>query len=88
METMQRKLIDLSVPVVKAIGAKARARSMSFKRYVESLIEDDAKKDGWIDLIPADVTDPELTSLVGIAANKNMDESFDDRLEYILSKMH
>ena len=42
METVQRKLIDLRAPVVRAISAKAKAKSMSFKKYVENLIEQDA----------------------------------------------
>ena len=40
----------------------------------------------YIDLIPVDVTDPELTGLVGIAVG-SVEES-DERLEYILSKLH
>ena len=88
METMQRKLIDLSMPVVKAIGIKARANSMSFKRYVEYLIEKDAKEGGDYALIPDEVTDPKLIGLVGIASGKGIDDGADDRLEYILSKMH
>lgn len=42
----------------------------------------------YIDLIPVDVTDSELTGLVGIAAGQNLDGIPDDRLEYILSNLH
>ena len=87
MEKVQRKLIDLSVPVVRAISIKAKAKSMSFKRYVESLIEKDAAEDNGLGMIPEGVSDPFLLSLVGIASAPADDES-DDRLDYILSKMH
>ena len=89
METVQRKLIDLRGPVVRAISIKARAKSMSFKRYVEQLIEEDAARDNSLSLIPEEVTDPVLLGLVGIAAGQSpARESADDRLDYILSKLH
>ena len=89
METVQRKLIDLRGPVVRAISIKARAKSLSFKRYVEQLIEEDAARDNSLSLIPAEVTDPVLLGLVGIAAGQSpASEPADDRLDYILSKLH
>lgn len=89
METVQRKLIDLRGPVVRAISIKARAKSLSFKRYVEQLIEEDAARDNSLSLIPEEVTDPVLLGLVGIAAGQSpASESADDRLDYILSKLH
>ena len=89
METVQRKLIDLRGPVVRAISIKARAKSMSFKRYVEQLIEEDAARDNSLSLIPEEVTDPVLLGLVGIAADQSpASEPADDRLDYILSKLH
>jgi hypothetical protein len=89
METVQRKLIDLRGPVVRAISIKARAKSMSFKRYVEQLIEEDAARDNSLSLIPEEVTDPALLGLVGIAAGQSpAGEPADDRLDYILSKLH
>lgn len=86
METVQRKLIDLRAPVVRAISVKARAKSMTFKRYVEQLVEEDAARDGGLGLIPEDVTDPVLIGMVGMAAGDS--EPGDDRLDYILSKLH
>ena len=88
METVQRKLIDLRAPVVRAISVKAKAKSMSFKRYVEHLIEQDAAAGGGLDLIPEDVTDPILLGMVGIAAGNTAPGKPDDRLDYILSKLH
>lgn len=89
METVQRKLIDLRSPVVRAISIKARAKSLSFKRYVEQLIEEDAARDNSLSLIPEEVTDPVLLGLVGIAAGQSTaSEPADDRLDYILSKLH
>ncbi|MBO4475438.1 MAG: hypothetical protein J5737_01770 [Bacteroidales bacterium] len=85
---MQRKLIDLRTPVVMAISAKAKAKSMSFKRYVEQLVEQDAASDNGFALIPEDVTDPVLLGMVGIAAGKADTSKPDDRLDYILSKLH
>ena len=88
METVQRKLIDLRAPVVRAISIKARAKSLSFKRYVEQLIEEDAAKDNSLSLIPDEVTDPVLLGMVGIAAGNTDTGKPDDRLDYILSKLH
>lgn len=85
---MQRKLIDLRAPVVRAISLKAKAKSMSFKKYVETLVEKDAAEGNSYALIPEGVTDPVLTSLVGIAARPCEDDTNDDRLNYIISKMH
>lgn len=88
METVQRKLIDLRAPVVRAISAKAKAKSMSFKKYVENLIEQDAATGNGLALIPEEVTDPVLLGMVGIAAGNTDTGKPDDRLDYILSKLH
>lgn len=88
METVQRKLIDLRAPVVRAISAKAKAKSMSFKKYVENLIEQDAATGNGLSLIPEEVTDPVLLGMVGIAAGNTDTGKPDDRLDYILSKLH
>ncbi|MBO4566232.1 MAG: hypothetical protein J5695_03295 [Bacteroidales bacterium] len=85
---MQRKLIDLRAPVVMAISAKAKAKSMSFKRYVEQLVEQDAASGNGFALIPEEVTDPVLLGMVGIGAGKADTSKPDDRLDYILSKLH
>ena len=62
---------------------------MSFKKYVEQLIEEDAAKNCNLSLIPEEVTDPVLLGLVGIAAGPSQaNEPDDDRLDYILSKLH
>lgn len=88
METVQRKLIDLRAPVVMAISAKAKAKSMSFKKYVEHLVEQDAASGNGLALIPEEVTDPVLLGMVGIAAGNPDTGKPDDRLDYILSKLH
>lgn len=83
----QRKLIDLSLPTIQIIGRKARSRSMSFKRYVEMLVEEDAGKTEGQEVIPEEVTDKNLIGLIGIARPLNPDAEHDDRLDYILSKL-
>ena len=88
METLQRKLIDLSPGVVRVISRKARSRSMSCKKYIEALVEQDALKDEDYSLIPEDVTDPVLLSLVGIARKPSAEaREQDERLDYIMSKL-
>ena len=83
----QRKLIDLSLPTIQIIGRKARSRSMSFKRYVEMLVEEDAGKTEGLEVIPEEVTDKNLIGLIGIARPLHPDAKHDDRLDYILSKL-
>ena len=83
----QRKLIDLSLSTIQIIGKKARSRSMSFKRYVEMLVEEDAGKSDGLETIPEEVTDKKLIGLIGIARPLHPDAGRDDRLDYILSKL-
>ena len=88
METVQRKLIDLSPGVLRVISRKARSHSMSCKKYIEALVEQDALKDEAFSAIPEDVTDPVLLSLVGIARKPSQEEMVqDERMDYILSKL-
>lgn len=88
MEMMQRKLIDLSPGVLRIIDRKARSRSMSCKKYIEKLVEEDAMSSEREAIIPEDITDPVLLGLVGIAARRRgADTTGDDRLDYILSKL-
>ena len=85
---MQRKLIDLRPSVLDIISQKARKRSMSCKKYIESLVEEDARACDTEILMPDDVSDPVLLGLVGIAKKSCASEILkDDRLDYILSKM-
>lgn len=84
METTVRKLIDVELPVVRILSQKARSRNMTFKRYVEQLIERDAASGSsapGLDCIESE----DLKSLVGIAKTKRSVR--DDKLEYILSKL-
>ena len=61
---------------------------MSCKKYIEALVEQDALKDEDYSLIPEDVTDPVLLSLVGIARKPSAeDREQDERLDYIISKL-
>lgn len=84
----QRKLIDLPLPIVRIIGKKAKNRSMSFKRYVEQLIEEDARQSDEMEAVPEEVTDENLIGLIGIARPLHTDAgSNDNRLQYILSKL-
>ena len=88
METLQRKLIDLSPGVLRIIDRKARSRSMSCKRYIERLVEEDALNGSPDAIVPDDVNDPVLLGLVGIARRRHVDnDADDDRLDYIISKL-
>ena len=61
---------------------------MSCKKYIEALVEQDALKDEDYSLIPEDVTDPVLLSLVGIARKPSAEDREQDvRLDYIMSKL-
>lgn len=53
------------------------------------LIEENAAIDNSLSLMPEEVTDPILLGLVGIASGQSpAGEPADDRLDYILSKLH
>ena len=81
----KRKLIDLSEPVFDVLSMQARQEGVSLKKYIEKLLEDEAERRR--PAIPADVTDPRILSLVGIAKNGLSTAAADDeRLQYILSK--
>ena len=61
---------------------------MSCKKYIEARVEQDALNDEDYSLIPEDVTDPVLLSLVGIARKPSAeDREQDERLDYIMSKL-
>lgn len=87
MITTQKKLITLTIPVINSIRSKARAKNMTFKRYVEELITEDAGKDDKLPVIPDEVSDIGLISLAGIINSKSLKEMKDDRVDYILSKL-
>ena len=82
----KRKLIDLSEPVFTALSMQARKEGISLKKYIEKLLETEAERRR--PTIPADVTDPQILSLVGIAKNglSSAASEEDERLQYILSK--
>lgn len=86
MGTATRKLIDLEPSVIRIINCKARNRNMSFKRYVEDLIREDAKDVSELEDAYSDIGSQELLSLVGIAKEIKEDKT-DDKLNYILSKL-
>ena len=62
-----RKLIDLEPSVIRRINCKARMRNMTFKRYVEELITNDAKTIELAEKKYSEIINQELLSLIGIA---------------------
>lgn len=85
METATRKLIDIKAQVFQVLSGKARRQGVSLKRYIEDLLEADARQDE----IPAPegVSDPKILRLIGIAKPQlPLDGAEDERLQYILSK--
>ena len=85
METT-RKLIDLKPSVIRSINCKAKMRNMTFKRYVEELITEDAKNIDSNENAYSEIQSQELLSLVGIVKDIKADGT-DDKLDYILSKL-
>lgn len=86
METATRKLIDLKPSVIRRINCKARMRNMTFKRYVEELITNDAKTIESNEKEYSGIQSQELLSLVGIAKDIKADGT-DDKFDYIISKL-
>ena len=82
----KRKLIDLSEPVFTSLSMQARQEGISLKKYIEKLLEAEAERRR--PAVPADVNDPRILSLVGIAKNglSTAATEDDERLQYILSK--
>lgn len=86
MDTVTRKLIDLEPSVIRIVNCKARSHNMTFKRYVEELIRNDAKSVTSKESMYSDIQSQELISLIGIAKEVKENKA-DDKLEYILSKL-
>lgn len=61
----RRKLIDLSESTFDALSVRAKAEGVSFKRYIETLLDKEAEKTR--SSIPESVTDTRIINLVGIA---------------------
>lgn len=85
-EASTRKLIDIKAPTFQVLSLKAKRKGVSLKRYIEDLLEDDAKPESRIPRLDG-VTDRKILSLIGIAKSTVRSEDMeDDRLRYILSK--
>jgi len=82
----KRKLIDLSESVFASLSMQARQEGVSLKKYIEKLLEAEVERRR--PALPADVTDPRILSLVGIAKYglSSAVAEDDERLQYILSK--
>ena len=80
-----RKLIDIKATVFQNLTLKAKRKGVSLKRYIEDLLEDDAREERHS--APEGVTDGKILSLIGMAkpAIRPADLE-DDRLQYILNK--
>jgi hypothetical protein len=81
----KRKLIDLKGPVFETLSLQARRQGVSLKKYIEGVLEDDARahQAEWA----GRVTDTRILGLVGIAKHAVAQADPDDeRLQYILSK--
>lgn len=87
METVntKRKLIDLRGPVFETLSREARSRGVSLKRYIETVLEEDAARHR--PASSAGVHDAGILGLLGVAKHivASADPN-DDRLQYILSK--
>lgn len=82
---VKRKLIDLNGPVFDALSVRAREKGVSLKKYIETLLEEDAIRHR--PSIPDSVSDTRIVNLVGIARHVVQDaDPNDERLQYILSK--
>lgn len=81
----KRKLIDIHPAVFDSLTILARGKNMSLKKYIESLLEDEASRR--TPHIPSAVKDPRVISLVGMAKHAvNAMDPNDERAQYILSK--
>ena len=86
METAyKRKLIDIKPDVFDTLTVLARGKSMSLKKYIEMLLEEESARRA--PSIPASVTDARVIGLLGMAkhAAGALDPD-DERAQYILSK--
>lgn len=84
METT-RKLIDIKRPVFQNLTLKAKRKGVSLKRYIEDLLEEDAREEHRT--APGGVTDGKILALIGMAKPVIRPADFDDeRLQYILNK--
>ena len=80
-----RKLIDIKAPVFQSLTLKAKRKGVSLKRYIEDLLEEDARENHHS--APEGVTDGKILSLIGMAKPAIRPEDLaDDRLQYILNK--
>ena len=80
-----RKLIDIKAPVFNSLALKAKRKGVSLKRYIEDLLEEDAREDQHA--APEGVTDGKILSLIGMAKPAIRPADLDDeRLQYILNK--
>ena len=80
-----RKLIDIKAPVFQNLTLKAKRKGVSLKRYIEDLLEDDAREERHS--APDGVTDEKIVSLIGMAKPAILPADVeDDRLQYILNK--
>ena len=82
-----RKLIDIKKPVMQLLSAKAELSGVSLKKYIETLIEQDALRAGR-DSKLSNIHSRKVLSLVGVGHLKDGRSAHpeDDRLQYILSK--
>ena len=84
METT-RKLIDIKAPVFQNLTIKAKRKGVSLKRYIEDLLEEDAREVHRA--TPEGVTNEKILSLIGMAKPAIRPADLDDdRLQYILNK--
>ena len=80
-----RKLIDIKAPVFQNLTIKAKRKGVSLKRYIEDLLEADAREDH--PAAPEGVTDGKILSLIGMAKPViRTTDLEDERLQYILNK--
>lgn len=85
MEAAVRKLIDIKSSVFETLSVKAKGKNMSLKRYIEQLLEEDAKEKA----LPSvkGVTDARILRLIGAGKPAGGPaDILDERLQYILSK--
>ena len=84
---IKRKLIDLKPGVVGILSEKAAMAGLSLKRYLESVLEEEALKTER-DRKLKNVHSPKIRNLVGIIRldSSRMEAIEDGRLKYILSK--
>lgn len=84
---LKRKLIDLKPGVVGILAEKAALAGVSLKRYLETILEEEALKSER-DRKLENVRSQRIRNLVGIIRMEpsKIEAIEDDRLKYILSK--